>query len=114
MPGKYSEPAGRVLLAWVDEQIVGGVALRPLEEEGICEMKRLFVRECWRGNGLGLKLLSEIIRVAKLKGYSKIRLDTEKRLEAAIELYRRIGFITIDRYYDNPLEDIIYMEKELD
>ena len=42
-----------------------------------------------------------------------MRLDTEKRLDIAIKLYQTFGFSEIDQYYDNPLEDILYMEIEL-
>ncbi len=112
MPGKYSEPNGTILLVWEGQGIAGGVALRPLENK-ICEMKRLFVREQWRGNGLGEKLVKEIIRFAVTAGYLKIRLDTETRLEKAIELYQKFKFVTIEKYNDNPLENIIYMERDL-
>ena len=113
MPGKYAEPDGKLLIAWDSNKIAGGVALRPLDEDGICEMKRLFVREPWRGQSVGFRLTDQIIEVARGLGYIKMRLDTEKRLEAAIDLYRKFGFFQIDQYYNNPLEDILYMEKEL-
>ena len=102
MPGKYSEPNGTILLVWEGQGIAGGVALRPLENK-ICEMKRLFVREQWRGNGLGEKLVKEIIRFAVTAGYLKMRLDTETRLEKAIELYQKFKFVTIEKYNDNLL-----------
>ena len=40
-------------------------------------------------------------------------LDTEPRLETAIRMYRKLGFVEISDYYENPIEDIIFMEKEL-
>ena len=113
MPGKYSEPDGRLLLAWDGDMVAGGAALRPLAEHGICELKRLFVRGRWRGLGVGRHLTEQILDAATQAGYIRMRLDTEKRLETAINLYRKFGFSEIDRYYDNPLEDILYMEKEL-
>ena len=112
LPGKYSEPNGTILLVWEGQGIAGGVALRPLENK-ICEMKRLFVRQQWRGKGLGEKLVKEIIRFAVTAGYLKMRLDTETRLEKAIELYQKFKFVTIEKYNDNPLENIIYMERDL-
>ena len=113
LPGKYAEPSGRILMAWDGNKVAGGVALRPLDEDGICELKRLFVREGWRGQGLGRWLTSQILDVAKQIGYARIRLDTEKRLEPAIKMYQKFGFSEVGRYYDNPLEDILYMEKKL-
>ena len=65
LPGKYEEPNGRILMAWNGKEVAGGVALRPLDEDGICELKRLFVRERWRGQGLGRWLTSQILDVAK-------------------------------------------------
>jgi len=113
LPGKYAEPDGRILLAFINNDLIGGVAMRPLEEEGVCEMKRLFVREKWRGQGVGRSLTWQILNMAKGVGYKKMRLDTEKSLDIAIKLYQTFGFSEIDQYYDNPLEDILYMEKEL-
>ncbi len=113
MPGYYAEPKGKILLLWDDDVIVGGVALRPLDDPGICEMKRLFIREGWRGRGFGRQMTAQILEAAQQAGYSKMRLDTEKRLLTAIDMYRQFGFAEIGRYYDNPLEEILYMEKDL-
>ena len=113
LPGKYAEPDGKILLASSDDNVVGGVAMRPLDEKGVCEMKRLFVREKYRGEGIGSKLTSQIIEISRLAGFAKMRLDTERRLEIAINPYRNFGFIEINQYYNNPLEDILYMEIQL-
>jgi putative acetyltransferase len=58
LPGKYAPPNGRIYLAEADEAIAGCIALRPMNEDGVCEMKRLFVREEFRGKGIG-KILTE-------------------------------------------------------
>ena len=42
-----------------------------------------------------------------------MKLDTLKRLGAAIELYKTYGFTTTQPYYANPLGDVVYMEKDL-
>ena len=113
MPGFYSEPKGQILLAWSDEKLAGVVALRPLQDDGVCEMKRLYLRDEYRGQGVGRQLTQDIIKAAIKVGYVKMRLDTEQRLETAIAMYRKFGFEEIGRYYDNPLENILYMEKHL-
>ena len=51
LPGKYAEPKGCVLLAFVDDKLAGCGALRPLDA-ATCEMKRLYVRSAFRGTTL--------------------------------------------------------------
>jgi len=91
--------------------------LRPLDEEGVCELKRLYLREAWRGRGLGRALSLRIIEFAKGQGYAAMRLDTEKKLEAAIALYRDLGFEEIGAYNDKPPisvgAELLYFELDL-
>lgn len=114
MPGKYAEPQGQILIAWSEKgEPAGVVALRPLDDDGVCELKRLYLRDEYRGQGVGRKLTEDIIAAAEKAGYATIRLDTEQRLQTAIDMYRKFGFEEIGQYYDNPLEKILYMEKQL-
>ncbi|MFA5834381.1 MAG: GNAT family N-acetyltransferase [Bacteroidota bacterium] len=112
LPGKYSLPNGRLYLAEYDGAIAGCIALRPIED-GICEMKRLFVREEFRGKGLGKILTEKILAEAKVLGYHTMRLDTLQRMETAQSLYKKLGFIVIPAYYNNPMDEVVYMEKKL-
>ena len=113
LPGKYSRPAGELLIG-LDEKgrSVGCVAVRMLED-GVCEMKRLFVRPEARGTGLGRRLAQEIIAAAREIGYSLMRLDTLDRLTGAMHLYEALGFRRTGPYYDNPLPDVVYWELQL-
>ena len=113
MPGQYTEPLGCILLALDNECLVGGAAVRPMHKPDIYEMKRLYLRERWRGRGIGGQLVEGCLSFACEAGYAKMVLDTELRLETAIRMYRKLGFIEIAQYYENPLKDIIFMEKEL-
>ena len=110
LPGYYAPPAGRLLLASEGEALAGCIALRPLADN-ICEMKRLFVRPTHRGLSLGSQLVAAVIAEAREIGYEHMRLDTlPGKMDAAIVLYRSLGFREIPPYYHNPLAGALYME----
>lgn len=116
LPGEFSPPEGCLLIAEMDDNLVGCVALRPFEP-GICEMKRLFVKPECRSKGVGKALANEIISEAKKKGYKKMLLDTGDFMVAAQKLYSSLGFRIVDQYYDVPAEVLkrtVFMELSLD
>ena len=113
LPGAYAPPLGRLLLARAGGDIVGCVALRPLEPK-ICEMKRLWVEPGFAGAGIGRRLAAAIVQAARQIGYEKMRLDTlAERMPAAQHLYRSLGFTEIPPYYHNPLPGVTMLEREL-
>jgi len=113
LPGDYAPSGGRLLIAYDNGQLAGCIALRRIGE-GICEMKRLFVRSRFRGKGLGRRLTEAIIREAKAIGYERMRLDTlPPKMDDAIGLYRSLGFKEIEPYYNNPVPGAIFMELDL-
>lgn len=113
LPGKYALPDGRLLLAFPEKKLAGCIALRKLDE-GICEMKRLFVRDEFRGHKIGVQLIERLIADARDIGYKKMRLDTyPQKMGKAVSLYESHGFRSIESYYDNPYEGVLFMEKKL-
>ena len=109
---KYCSPNGEILVAIENNNILGMVAYHRLSEK-VCEMKRLYVRPHARRKGVGETLVSEIIKHARKSDYQEMVLDTIKPLKEAISLYKKLGFNLCDAYYDNPMDDVIYMYKLL-
>lgn len=110
---KYGGPYGSLLIAYYNDHLAGCIALQPLKEEGVCEMKRLYVRPVYRNKGIAHALVEKLLAEAKEKGYKQMVLDTLERLQPAIKLYVKHGFVNTSAYYKNPLEGVIYMEKVL-
>lgn len=115
-PGKYAAPEGALLLATVDGEAAGTVALRRLDA-GVCEMKRLYVKPAFRGRrtadgrSIGRALAEDIVAIGRQRGYQRLRLDTiSGKMRQALSLYRSMGFVEIPPYYASPIPDTAYME----
>ena len=116
LPGEYAAPAGQLMLAFVDGQLAGCGAFRPLADAdyaNACEMKRLYVRPGFRRFGLGRILAQALLDEGRRAGYSAMLLDTLDDMEAARELYTSLGFVEIPPYYFNPIAGAHYLKAEL-
>ena len=116
LPGDYSAPQGGLLLAWVDGELAGCGAFRPLPDvdyANACEMKRLYVRRAFRRFGLGRLLAQALIDGATQAGYSAMLLDTLDDMEAARSLYETLGFSEVPPYYFNPIPGAHYLKVDL-
>ncbi len=111
--GKYFEKASGVWLAQVDDQLVGCIAVRPLPQiENSCEVKRLYVKQPYRGQGIAEQLLQSLHQYAASENYLWSYLDTKDDLQAAIKFYIRNGYEHCERYNDNP-QATIFMRRKL-
>lgn len=113
LPDPYAPPEGALLLAEREDTPVGVVAVKPLDEKGVCEMKRLYVKPEARNRGVGRALAKAVIEQAQQLGYDVMRLDTVASMTPARNLYRSLGFEERSAYYHNPLDDVVYMERRL-
>lgn len=116
LPGDYQAPRGALLLAWVDGDVAGCCALRPIDNVdyvNAAEMKRLYVRKAFRRFGLGRMLAEAILDAARMAGYNTVLLDTLDDMEAARTLYEDLGFEEIPPYYHNPHAGAHYLKVEL-
>ncbi|MEN9701567.1 MAG: hypothetical protein RIR55_887 [Bacteroidota bacterium] len=106
----YGSPSGCLLLVYDKEQAIACAAYRKIGE-GICELKRMYIKPSYRGLKIGQTLLEMLCIKAFDNGYSKMRLDTLDTMLPAIGLYKKNGFYEIPAYYHNPNEGVVYMEK---
>ena len=112
LPGGYSAPDGRLLIALREADAAGCVALRRLDRE-TAELKRLYVRPAFRGSGLGRLLAERAIAEAREAGYRRIRLDTLPTMAGARRLYADLGFVDIAPYRHNPVPGSAFLELTL-
>lgn len=109
---QYSQPAGALLLAMDGDTFAGCSGIRKLDDR-TAELKRMYVKNQYRGYQIGAALLQRSCEIAKQLGYKKIRLDTLATMTKAQQLYSAFGFYEIAPYRFNPLPGTMYMEKEL-
>ena len=117
LPGEYAAPRGALYMAVIDGKPAGCVALRPLDSAdypNAAEMKRLYVRDRFRGSGLGRELAQAALDAALEAGYSCVLLDTLDDMEAARSLYEELGFHEIPPYYHNPIPGAHYLKADLE
>ena len=108
----YGSPTGCLLLVYDNELPVACAAYRKIGED-ICELKRMYIKPNYRRKGIGQEIMNILCTRSKLNGYRLMRLDTLDTMTPAIKLYSNNGFYTIEAYYHNPNEGVVYMEKSL-
>lgn len=109
---KYGKPGGRLYLAYYKGEVAGCIGLRKIDEQK-GELKRLYVKDNFRGKKIGAMLVDHIIADAKEIGYHFLLLDTLPFLKVAQDLYKTRGFMIVDRFNDSPISTSIYMRLDL-
>lgn len=109
---RFPEGYVHLLLAKLDGKPIGGVALKEHSRD-VCEMKRLYILPEAQGTGAGRKLCEQLLTDAKALGYKTMLLDSLRRLEPAVALYKKLGFKEIEPYNFNPEDDVVYMSRAL-
>ena len=113
LPGAYASPRGRLLLAGHGADAFACIALRPLAQPAVGEIKRLYVQPAQRGDGWGRRLVAALLAEARAIGYEELKLDTLEWMNAARALYEETGFRACAPYYVNPLPGVVYMSLRL-
>lgn len=100
LPRIHARPKGDILLATLDNAVVGCAMYYPLVEPGVAEIKRVYVDPAARGTGAGRALMVKGMARARADGYTRMVLDTISPLTEAIALYERLGFTPCDPFYE--------------
>ena len=107
----YFEKDGIFLVITDEERVIGTGAVLKIDQE-TCELKRFWLLFEYHGQGVGYRLMRELLAFARQKGYKRIRLETDRDEQSrAYAFYKRLGFYDIPRYGGN--EDDVAMEMVL-
>jgi len=98
----YFENGGTFLVTVAEGYIIGTGAIRFLEE-GVCELKRLWLLFEYHHQGFGYRMMQELLGIARQRGYKAMRLLTDPVVQMnAVEFYQRLGFYEIPSFGDDP------------
>jgi putative acetyltransferase len=103
----YLANRGAFRVADVGGVVCGSVGVRQWSAD-IAELKRLYLADEYRGQGIGLQLCAAAIDDARELGYARLRLDTTRQSRAAVRLFDKLGFVEIDRYTDDPFGELFF------
>jgi GNAT superfamily N-acetyltransferase len=110
---EFAEPHGRMLLARLDGQPVGILALRPTHRGTGVELRRMYVLPAARRHGVGRALIVAMIEEARAMGEPVLRLVTVPAFSSALALYESLGFRRVPQFRPSSAPDALFMEREL-
>jgi len=111
-PDEMVPPHGAFLVGYENGEAIAIGGLRPLEEDGVCEIKRMFVVPAARSRGAGRALLAALEEAARAIGYQRVRLDAGPEQRHSRALFADAGYVEIEPYNDNHIADY-FAEKRL-
>ena len=99
MYNTYDKQGCKYFVVVNEDEVLGGGGIAPLEggDKDICELQKMYFLDEVRGKGLGKQVIEKCIDFAEKSGYKKIYLETMPYMEAARKLYRRLGFVSLER-----------------
>ncbi len=101
------------IVIYIEDQPIGCGAIKVLEANAM-EVKRMYVKQGYRGRGLAMKILSCLEKWAFELGYKKCVLETGKRQHEAVNLYKKSGYKRIPNYGQYAgIENSLCFEKNL-
>lgn len=105
---------GFIFFAKLDDTIVGTVALMPTKAERVFELTKMAVSPKRRGYKIGQQLMQHCIDFAKSYNFKGLMLYSNTKLENAIYIYKKYGFVEVPLELNSPyVRSDIKMELEL-
>ena len=102
-----------VVIAYDGDVPVGSASFKKYDDEN-AEVKRVFVKEAYRGQGISYELMKMLEERARKKGFKYFILESGEPLVAAMALYRKIGYTVIPNYGQYAdMEESVCMKKKL-
>ncbi|RFC54179.1 GNAT family N-acetyltransferase [Brumimicrobium aurantiacum] len=86
-------------IATLNGEIIGGSGIFPTNNlpDGYAELVKIYLKNEYRGKGIGKQLMNKCIAYAKEQGYTHLYLESFPSLKEAIVLYEKIGFERVEK-----------------
>ncbi len=114
LPGRYAAPGGAVLVAHFAGELAGCGAFVASAHDGIAEIKRVYVREGFRRQGLARTLTEALLTQARQAGYRTAAICTWPHNAQALALYRQLGFLPMTSFREPAKDHLVFLGLPLD